>query len=207
MTSRQALVKSAQRWETASVIWMVLEAAGALTAAWRSHSVALGGFGADSLIELLSAGVLLWRLHRELVAPDSEDAWRVERQAARVSLFLLTILAAVLVISAAAAFWRHIPESPSPLGLMITAVSSVLMIVFARAKRRLGIALGSQALQADAVEGWVCAYMAWAALGGTAAVMLFHWGWADSLAALLIAYWVAKEVWEIREELEEKNPD
>lgn len=207
MTSRQALVKSAQRWETASAIWMVLEAAGALTAGWRSHSVALGGFGADSLIEVLSAGVLLWRLHRELVAPDSEDAGRVERQAARVSLFLLTILAAVLVISAAAAFWRHIPESPSPLGLMITAVSSVLMIVFARAKRRLGIALGSQALQADAVEGWVCAYMAWAALGGTAAVMLFHWGWADSLAALLIAYWVGKEVWEIREELEEKKPE
>ncbi|AUW92654.1 hypothetical protein BXT84_00705 [Sulfobacillus thermotolerans] len=92
---------------------------------------------------------------------------------------------------------------PSPLGIAVMIISGLLMVLFARQKQRLGVALQSTALQVDAAESWTCAYMAWAGLGGTLGVWALGCTWMDPVAALAIAYWVAREAWEAFEEVRE----
>ena len=198
-----AMARRALRLEWVSIGWMVIEAAGALWAGIQAHSVALTGFGADSLIELLSASILIRRLTIQGRGGKAETVEEAERRAARWAAGLLVIVAIYLVGAAVWELSGHLMESTSPLGMVLTTVSVALMVWLARSKRALGQALGSAALQADAAESVVCAWMAAAALISLAARWIVHWTWVDPVAALLIAYWVAREAreaWEAAHE-------
>ncbi|MDA8192570.1 MAG: cation transporter [Thermaerobacter sp.] len=179
--------------ERFSVVWMVVEGVAALGAGIAAHSLALTGFGGDSLIELLSAGVLLRRLELQRQGADPALVEESEHRAERIAGVLLALLAVYLMVSAVFEWFGPSRIKPSALGLAISGLSAVLMPLLGRAKSRLGTTLASPALKVDAVESWVCAYMAWAALASTVAVGLFGWTWVDATASLFIAFWVARE--------------
>ncbi len=198
------LARQALRLEWMAIGWMIIEAVGALWAGVHAHSVALSGFGVDSLIELLSAGILVQRLTIQVRGGDAEAVEAAEHRAARWAAGLLGLLALYLVGAATWELLGHFHETASPLGMILAAVSVGLMVWLARSKRVLGQGLGSAALQADAAESVVCAWMAATALVSLVANWAFHWTWVDPLAALLIAYWVIREAREAWEEAHEE---
>ncbi len=204
MITHERLARQALKWEAASIAWMIGEAGLSLWAGWKAHSVVLTGFGGDSVIELLSAAILWWRLRVEVRGASDVAVERAEYWSATIATALLGLLSAYLLVSS---LWEvgtaHIPVEPSGLGAAVTAVSGLVMIVFARQKQRLGHLLNSAALKADAVESWTCAYMAWTGLGGTLGVWVLGWTWMDPLAACILAYWVLREGWEAWTELRE----
>jgi len=161
--------------QSVTLVWMLVECAAALIAAARSHSVALVTFGADSLIELLSAVVVLlaflpWVSRRKQIA----------ERAAAVLLFLL----AGVVIAIAAGSWRG-PVETSWLGIAVTSLALAIMPILAWLKRRQARALNYRALAADATQSATCAWLAAVTLAGLAAFALWHIRWVDSLAALV----------------------
>jgi len=154
--------------------WMTLECAGSLYAAAEAHSVALVAFGCDSLVELLSAAVVLL----QFLARFRLDKVYAERAAA-ILLFAL----AVVVVCIAALGFRHRVET-SVLGVAITALALVVMPVLAWLKRRQAQVLHNAALAADATQSATCAYLAAVTLAGLAINAVWHVAWVDSVAAL-----------------------
>lgn len=172
-----------------TVVWMCAEAAVAIFAAIRAHSVALLGFGADSAIELLSAVVVLLRF---------KGVSRItEKQAARVTGLLLFTLAAFIVISSILAFTKPAfrPET-SYLGIGLLIAAAIVMPWLSRQKKTLAAATKSGSLRADAVQSSICGYLAWIALIGLVWNAAFKIFWADPAAALLLLPIVAREGWE-----------
>jgi divalent metal cation (Fe/Co/Zn/Cd) transporter len=174
---------------------MTIEAATSLWAAVRAKSPALLAFGGDSAIELLSAGVVLWRFQR----PASEES--AERRAARITGILLLVLAVYVAGVSALTMLGYSEPKPSRLGIAILALAAIAMPWLAREKRRLSSVTGSAALRADAAESMLCAYLSLIALVGLAASAFFGIGWADPVAALAITPLI---VWEAREALQGK---
>ena len=157
-----------------TLAWMLVECGVSLYAAAQAHSVALLAFGADSLIELLSAAVVLLQFSPRM---------RLDKQqAARVAAVLLFALAAV-VVGLAALSYRGKVET-SCLGIGITAAALVAMPVLAALKRREARRIGNPALAADAAQSATCAYLAAITLAGLAINALWHIAWVDALAAL-----------------------
>lgn len=183
------------RVQTITIAWMSVEAVVALTAAWRAHSPALVAFGGDSAIELLSAGVVLWRFR----SPAAREA--DERRAARIAGALLYLLAVYVVVAVAMSLLGYGEARPSYLGIVILAAAALMMPWLAREKRRLSAATGSAALRADAAESALCAYLSLIALAGLAVHAVWHLAWADPAAALLITPLI---VWEAREAIRGK---
>lgn len=183
------------RIQAITIAWMSVEAAVALSAAWRARSPALLAFGGDSAIELLSAAVVLWRF-RSRAAGEAD-----ERRAARIAGTLLYALAAYVVVAAAVTLLGYSEARPTYLGIAILAAAAMIMPWLAREKRRLSAATGSAALRADAAESALCAYLSLIALVGLAVHAVWHLAWADPAAALLI---VPLIVWEAREAIRGK---
>jgi len=177
-----------------TIAWMSVEAGVALTAAWRAHSPALAAFGGDSAIELLSAGVVLWRFRSPAREAD-------EHRAARIAGMLLYLLAVYVVAAAALNLLGYGEARPSYWGIGILAAAALMMPWLAREKRRLSAATGSAALRADAAESALCAYLSLIALAGLAVNAVWHLAWADPVAALLITPLI---VWEAREAIRGK---
>jgi len=170
--------------------WIVVELAGSLYAGIRAHSTALTAFGADSAIELISAVVVFRRF---TLGPGTE------RRAARISGTLLYILAAfILVTSALSILSKHFQPEPTAMGIMLLMAAAIIMPLLSKTKKRLATRTGSRALNADAAQSNIRAYMCWIALGGLAVNFFFHLPWADSLAALLLLPIVLKEAREAR---------
>jgi cation diffusion facilitator family transporter len=189
--SSEHLHRRALRLEWLTTGWNVVEAAVAITAGWLAGSVALIGFGVDSLIEVLSAVVLLWRLLRAGPRATEEESGRAERTALRLvglTFFLLGGYLAVESVSTLAA--RRAPEE-SPVGLVLSIASLVAMPILGYAKQVTARELGSKALAADAVETWVCAYLSAALLAGLGLHAALGWWWADPAGALLMVPFVA----------------
>ena len=179
-----------------SIGWMVLEAAVSLGAGAAAGSVALVAFGADSVIELVSAGVLLRRLRVEQAGGCAGEVQAAERKASGLVGVLLFLLAIWVVGSVLRDVLTHAQPESSPAGLIIAAASTVVMPWIVATKRRVAARIGSVALRADAACGIVCAYMAATLLAGLALRALFGWWWADPLAALGIVYFIVREGWE-----------
>lgn len=158
---------------------MCVEAAIAIFAAIRAHSVALLGFGADSGIELLSAFVVLLRFKG--VSQVSE------KQAARITGLLLFALAAFILGSSILAFTKpeFRPET-SYLGIGLLVAAAIVMPWLSRQKRILSATTNSASLKADAVQSSMCGYLAWIALSGLVLNAVFKISWADPTAALLL---------------------
>ncbi len=179
-----------RRLQLITIGWMVVELAVSLYAGIRAYSTALTAFGADSAIELISAVVVLRRF-------TSGPA--TERRAARISGALLYMLAAyILVTSALSILSKHFQPEPTALGIALLMAAAIIMPMLGRAKKRLATQTGSRALNADAAQSNICAYMSWIALAGLAINFLFHLPWADSLAALLLLPIVIKEARQAR---------
>jgi len=187
--ARQPELLRAQRLEVLTVSWNVVEAGIAVSAALAAGSVALLGFGIDSVVESASGAVLLWRLgaERRAVRDGAVDLAAVERLDRRahrwvgVSLFLLAAFVAFDAVRTLIVAAR--PEV-SFVGIGLTAVSLVVMAWLARAKRRSATRLGSRSLEADAFQTTACWWLSLFTLLGIGANALFGWWWADPLAAL-----------------------
>lgn len=188
--------------ELASIVWMVIEAVLAIGAGVASGSVLLIGFGLGSVIELLSAGVLLWRL---TAAGRTEDVERIERRAAWLAAVLLLVLAVYLVASSVVGLLLRFEPGTSWLGLVVAALAVVVMPVLGWRKRVVARRLHSAALRADAFESLACAYLALATLLGVAASVFFGWWWAEYIAALVLAVLVLREAREAFSEVRARD--
>ncbi len=179
-----------QQIQTITIVWMIAEACVSLWAAWMARSPALLAFGGDSAIELLSAGIVVWRF-REQSRPA-----HVERQAARIAgALLFAVAACVAAVSAVSLLGYHEPQ-PTYLGLAILAGAAVIMPWLAQQKRRLSAMTNSAALRADAAESTLCAYLSWIAMAGIGVNTIWHIAWADSAAALVIIPFILREAFQ-----------
>ena len=173
------------RWLTGLTIgWNAIEGVVAILAGLAAGSVALVGFGVDAAIELSSASVVAWRLHRER---DGGCQQANDRTAVRLIAGSLALLATWVGVHAALDLVGQARPDPSIPGIVIAALSLVVMPVLARQKRRVAPALGSRAIEADASQTDICTFLSAALLVGLGANALFGWWWADPLAGLVIA--------------------
>ncbi len=191
--------------EWMSTGWMVVEAAVAVVAGVLAHSVALIAFGADSVIELVAGVALLWRLYVEASHADTNRVANADRAASWIVGVGLFLLAIYILIGSARSLWLREGPETAPLGIGITAASSLLMPVLSAAKKRVGRRIGSKALESDGSCSMVCAYMSWIVLGGVAATALLGWWWLDSVAALALVYFVTHEGREAIEEASRRH--
>ena len=166
---------------------MTVEAGATLFAAWTAHSPALLAFGGDSLVELLSASVVLWRF------TTRTKQERAERTAARIAGTLLFALGAVVAIGSAMMLFGYNKPRPSLLGIGVLAAACMIMPWLAREKRRLSALTGSAALRADATQSNLCAYLALVALVGLTLNAIWRIGWADPLSALAVVPFIGYE--------------
>jgi divalent metal cation (Fe/Co/Zn/Cd) transporter len=192
VAERAALVRQAFWLEWITIGWMTIEAAVAIAAGLAAHSITLLAFGIDSVIELVSAGVLIWRLAVELRhgRAFSDNA---ERTASRIGGGLLFALAAYVVASAAWGFWTREGQEFSWPGLAVTAAAIPIMYVLARRKLAIAEKLASRALRADAVESITCGWLSFVALLGLLAQFVFGAWWIDAVTSLAIVWFLVKE--------------
>ncbi len=163
-------------------------------------SILLTAFGVDSLIEIFSAGLLLWRLREESLGRSTEQVENAEHKATfgvAVALALLCIY--VLATSIYSLLTRSKPEA-SLLGIGISAAAVLIMPFLAIRKRHISDQIQSDALAGDAVSSITCAYMAGTVLIGLLLNYLFGWWWIEDVAALVFLIWLARETWEAFEE-------
>ena len=168
-----------------TIIWMIVEAGVSLGTAWRSHSTALFAFGGDSLIELLSAAVVLCRFRFDLN----------EARAARIAGVLLFMLAGLVALKSMVNFLGYREAQRSLIGIGILLAAAIVMPWLARQKRQLVAITSSAALKADAAQSALCAYMAWIALAGLLVNAICGITWADPVAALALIPLILREGW------------
>jgi len=199
-TNRAAAVQSGIRIEILTLAWMVIEAVVSVGAGLAAHSALLIAFGLDSVIELASAGILLWRLQVEARGSDVERVEQAERRAAWVAGILLVLLCLYVLITAVYGLLTGSQPESSIVGIVVAALAVVVMPWLGVSKRRIAERIHSSALRADAAESLTCAYMAGTVVVGLVLDTLFHWWWAEDIAALVFLFWLAQET---RETLEE----
>ncbi|MCW3015001.1 MAG: cobalt transporter [Solirubrobacterales bacterium] len=177
--NRAALVQRAALLARVGLGWHVLEAAIAIVAGLVASSVALIGFGADSLIEVLAGVVLLWRLRTRRAGAE-----RLAQQLIAASFVLIALYVGVEAARALSAADR---PDVSVVGIVLSAFTLVTMPLLARAKTRVARQLHSSATASEARQTTICAYLSAALLLGLGANAAFGWWWADPVAALVIA--------------------
>ncbi len=187
---RAVVVRRGRRLEYFTIVWNALEGVVAVVAGAIAGSISLVGFGIDSFIEVTSGSVLLWRMsvdeevqHRELN----------ERRALRIVGVCFLLLAAYIAYESVLDLWsRRAPEHSIP-GIVLACVSLVVMPLLSRAKRKVGRALDSAAMHADAKQTEFCTYLSAILLAGLLLNAFFGLWWADPVAALIMVPIIAKE--------------
>lgn len=187
---RAALVARGRRLTWWTLAYNVAEGLVAVAAGAAADSVALFGFGVDSVIEVAASAASLWRLGRDADAAARE---RAERIAHRIIGACFLGLAAYVAYDAGRGLWLHDKPRATWVGVALAAASLVVMPLLARAKRRVGRGLGSRAVEAEATQTDLCAWLSAIVLGGLALNALFGWWWADPLAGLLMTPIIARE--------------
>jgi divalent metal cation (Fe/Co/Zn/Cd) transporter len=187
---RAAVVRHGRRLEYFTIAWNALEGLVAVVAGAIAGSISLVGFGIDSFIEVTSGTVLLWRMS---VDADVERREPNERRALRVVGVCFLLLAAYIAYESALDLWsRRAPEHSIP-GIVLACVALVVMPLLSRAKRKVGHALGSAAMHADAKQTEFCTYLSAILLLGLLANAFLGLWWADPVAALIMVPIIAKE--------------
>jgi len=192
VTPRALLIRTAFRLEWFTVAWMVVEAAVALASGVIARSISLIAFGVDSLIELVSACVLIWRLNVELRHGQCV-AERAERAASRIGGALLFALAAYIVIAAGWRLWTRQGADFSWPGLLVSLAAIPIMWLLSRRKLQIAEALGSRALRTDAVESITCGWLSFVVLIGLLAQLALGAWWVDTATSLVIVWLLVKE--------------
>jgi divalent metal cation (Fe/Co/Zn/Cd) transporter len=187
--------------EYASMSWMTVDATAAIASGVVASSIALIGFGLDSVIEFFAAVVVVWQV-RGVVSEDRET-----RAVRLIGVMFFALAAYLATESIADLVTQARPEQSAP-GILVTAAALVVMPLLALAQRRTGLALGNRALVADAAESAFCAFISAAALTGLGLNAWLGWWWADPAAALVIAGLAVREgleAWEPGEEGDDRD--
>jgi divalent metal cation (Fe/Co/Zn/Cd) transporter len=188
--SRIQLIRRGQRLEYFTIGYNGLEGLVSIVAGAIAGSVSLIGFGLDSIIEVTSGAVLLWRLHHDL---DHSRRERVERTTLRIVGGCFVALAAYIAYESATTLIGHeVPKRSIP-GIIVATVSVIVMPLLARAKRRVAAGIGSGAMQADSRQTDFCTYLSAILLGGLLLNAVAGWWWADPVAGLVMVPIIAKE--------------
>ena len=188
--TRPDLVRRGQRLEHFTVAYNCLEGLVSVISGLIAGSVSLVGFGLDSAIEVASGAALLWRLHHDL---DPSRREQVERITLRIVGWCFIALSAYIAYESASTLIRHeAPERSIP-GIVIAAMSVVVMPLLARAKRRVAVGIGSRAMHADSRQTDFCTYLSAILLGGLLLNAVTGWWWADPVAGLVMVPIIAKE--------------
>ena len=169
-----------------TITWNVIEAVVALVAGRAASSAALIGFGLDSIVEVLSAAAVAW----QFAAPDPEKRERVALRVIAVSFFGL---AAYVTVDALLSLTGLREPEHSMVGIVLAALSLIVMPFLSWFERRTGRELGSASAVADSKQTLICTYLSAALLAGLLLNSLFGWAWADSVAALVIAGFAVRE--------------
>jgi divalent metal cation (Fe/Co/Zn/Cd) transporter len=190
--SRNDLVRQAFWLEWLTIVWMMIEAAVALWSGYIARSITLLAFGLDSVIELISAGVLLWRLTVEL-RHGQKFSEKSEQSASKIGGALLFALAGYVVISAGWSLWTQRAQEFSMPGVLVALVAIPIMYFLAKRKIAIADQIGSRALRADAVESITCGWLSVMVVIGLTAQYLTGAWWVDSVTSLGIVWFLVKE--------------
>ena len=190
VNDRAALVRRGQLLSRVTLIYNTIEGAVSIVFGAMAGSISLVGFGIDSVIEVSSSGAALWRLRADA---DPTHRARVEAITLRfIGLSFVALAVYILVDAGRALYLREPPERSVP-GIVIATASVVVMPLLARAKRRIGMTLGSRALTADAMQTSLCTWLSAIVLVGLGLNALLGWWWADPVAAICMTPIIAKE--------------
>jgi divalent metal cation (Fe/Co/Zn/Cd) transporter len=188
--ARPVLVRRGLWLNYLTLAYNTVEAIVSIAAGLMAGSVALIGFGVDSGIEVTASVAAQWRLRADL---DPARRERVERVTHRVIGASFMVLTAYVAVDSVTTLWAREAPEPSTVGLVILVLSVLVMPVLARAKRRVARALQSRALEADAAQTSLCAYLSLIALAGVGLNAAFGWWWADPASALAMVPIIGKE--------------
>jgi divalent metal cation (Fe/Co/Zn/Cd) transporter len=177
----------------ATMAYNSLEAVIAIWSGVDAGSIALVGFGLDSVIELAAAAVLFWRLRVEARGADSETVERTERRVQRFVGLTFVALAIYVTVQSGWTLWTANAPQESAVGIILAVASLVIMPLVSFGKLRAARELGSAALRAEAKETLACSYLSLTLLLGLVANAFAGWWWADPAAALLMVPWLIKE--------------
>ncbi len=190
LVDRSQALRRGRGLEIFTVLWTSAEGIASIVLGLLAGSVALVGFGADSFIEATSGVILLWRLQ---AGGDPDQDLAAEATALRlVGASLVALAVYVIYESARALLLRDAPEASIP-GIVVAIVTLVVMPLLAREKRRVAAALGSRALETDALQATLCMYLSAILLAGLVLNAALGWWWADPIAALAMTPFIARE--------------
>lgn len=187
---RTSFIRRGLTLEYFTIAYNSLEGLVAIIFGLIAGSIALVGFGFDSVIEVISGAVLLWRLYADV---DEARRERVELLSFRAVGICFAMLAFYVAYDAISSLVRHESPGRSVPGILLAVASLVVMPLLARAKRRVAASIKSEALRADAKQTEFCTYLSAILLGGLLLNALFGWWWADPVAALAMVPIIAKE--------------
>ncbi len=188
--NREVYVRRGERLEYFTIGYNTLEGVTSIVAGLIARSVSLVGFGLDSLIEVTSGAALLWRLHHDL---DLSRREQVERAALRTVGACFIALALYILYESGSMLIRYVPPKRSIFGIVIAAISVIVMPLLARAKRRVARQIGSGAMHADSKQADFCSYLSATLLGGLLLNALLGWWWMDPAAGLVMVPIIGKE--------------
>ncbi len=186
----------ALRLEYFTVGYNIIEAVASILAGGMASSIALIGFGLDSIVESLSGLVLIWRLRTHGTISEEEEG-RVEKRATRFVGATFVILGLYILAESARKIWNREAAEPSLFGIIIAAASLIIMPMLGYAKFRLGKELGLKSLVADSKETFVCSALSLALLVGLAARYFFGFWLADPIVGLVIVAFLFREGYEL----------
>lgn len=189
-TDRAAMVRRGRYLEYFTIGYNSLEGLIAVVAGLLAGSIALLGFGFDSLIEVTSGSVLLWRLHADI---NEERRERVEAISLRIVGVCFVVLAIYVIYDSVKSLIRREGPEESVVGIVLAAVSLVIMPLLVSAKRKVARSINSSALMADSKQTELCTYLSAILLGGLLLNALLGWWWADPVAALIMVPIIVKE--------------
>jgi divalent metal cation (Fe/Co/Zn/Cd) transporter len=204
-STRTTDLKMGVRIEVITILWMVVEMAVSIGAGIAARSVLLTAFGVDSLIELVSGSILLWRLSSENRGEDLGSVRQAERRAAWVVAVSLSLLCAYVLISSVYLLLTHAKPESSVIGIGISAAALLIMPWLAVSKRRISKRINSAALAGDSANSMTCAYMAATVLVGLVFNTLFGLWWVEYVAALVFLVWLVLETREVFAEAREET--
>jgi divalent metal cation (Fe/Co/Zn/Cd) transporter len=188
--ARETIVRRGLHLEYITLGWNSLEAVIAIAMGIIAGSIALVGFGIDSVIECLSGGVLVWRLRTDAVVHRRERVEQIALRLVGVSFLALAVYVAWEALESL--LKREAPQHSIP-GILLAIASLIVMPILARAKRGVAKGLNSGAMHADSRQTDICAYLSAILLGGLVLNAAAGWWWADPVAGLIMVPIIAKE--------------
>ncbi|UQS87284.1 cation transporter [Nicoliella spurrieriana] len=198
--SHSRIAKRALIVEFFSISWMLVEFMVGFFAGLKAHSILLIAFGLDSVLEVIAGSILVWRLQKEFNGEDATSIKIAEERAGKLVNWILVLLSIYIVINSVFDIVTRETSDSSMGGILISVASLIIMPILIVMKRKLGHQLRSEALIEESMCNVTCAYLAATVLIGIVLTQLFGLWWAESIAALGVAFLIAKEaIPELRE--------